>query len=127
LETDPPVILDGAHNPSGARALVKTLKETYPGHQVGFILGFLEDKDAVGFLRAIKPLVSNAWTIPIDAPRGTTAEHSAAQARVAGIDAVPGTVSNVWNAAREWASAEPDRLVVIAGSLYLKQMLEKGM
>ena len=123
LETDPLMILDGAHNPSAGRALVKTLKELYPKHQVGFVFGFLDDKESVEFLREIKPLVSKAWTIPIDAPRGTTAEHSASQAQVAGIQAIPIAVSKVWNSAREWAGAEPDRLVVITGSLYLKQAL----
>ncbi len=123
IGNDPLMILDGAHNPSAARALIRTLKENYPKHQVGFILGFLDDKDSVEFLRILKPLVSKAWTIAIDAPRDTTAEHAAAQARVAGIDATPAEVSVAWNAAREWAS-ESDRLVVIAGSLYLKQMLQ---
>ncbi len=122
LQSDPLVILDGAHNPSAARALVKTLKENHPKQQVGFIFGFLDDKDSVEFLREIKPVVSAAWTIPIDAPRGTTAEESAAQCRVAAIDARPESVCGAWNAALEWA-AEPNRLIVITGSLYLKQML----
>jgi len=126
LETDPPIILDGAHNPSAARALAKTLKELYPRRQVGFILGFLDDKDTVEFLREIKPLASKAWTIPIDAPRGTTAETSAEQARVAGIDAVADSVSKAWNFAREWAAAEPGRIVVATGSLYLKQVLREN-
>ncbi len=122
LATDPLVILDGAHNPAAARALVKTLKENYPKNQVGFILGFLDDKDTMGFLREIKPMVSRAWTIPIDAPRGTTAEHSATLCKVAGMEATPCDISSAWNAAREWASDEPDRLVCITGSLYLAQL-----
>jgi len=122
LGTDPTVILDGAHNPSAARALVKTLKENYSSYQVGFILGFLDDKETVEFLREIKPLASKAWTVPITAPRGTAAEHSAAQAQVAGFAAVPGDVESVLSAAREWASAEPNRLVCITGSLYLVQL-----
>ncbi len=124
LETDPLMILDGAHNPSAARALVKTIRENYPTHQVGFVLGFLDDKEAVEFLREIKPLVAAAWTIPIDAPRGTTAEHAMLQAQVVGFSAQPLTVSNAWKTAREWASAEPNRLVVLTGSLYLKQALD---
>ncbi len=123
LCTDPLIILDGAHNPSGARALIKTFKENYPKHQIGFLFGFLVDKDAVEFLRILKPRVTAAWTIPIVAARGTTAEHSAAQARVAGISAEPLSVADAWNAARSWASASPDRLICITGSLYLKQML----
>ena len=126
LETDPLVILDGAHNPSAARALMKTLRESYPKVQVGFVLGFLDDKDTIEFLREIKLLVSSAWTISIEAPRGTTAEQTAVQCRVAGIEATPSKVSEAWDAASEWASAESDRLIVITGSLYLKQVLGKN-
>jgi len=122
LEADPLMVLDGAHNPSAGRALAKTIRENYPKHQVGFILGFLDDKESVGFLREIKPLVSAAWTVSIDAPRGTTTEHSATQCRIAGIEATPAEVPSARNAAREWASAEPDRLVCITGSLYLVQL-----
>jgi len=123
IDRDPLMILDGAHNPSAARALVQTLKETYPKHQMGFIFGFLEDKDVVEFLRAIKPLVAKAWMIPIDAPRGTSAEYSSAQAQLAGIDGVSSSLSAGLNAAREWASAEPNRLVCVTGSLYLAEAL----
>ena len=125
LSSDPLLVLDGAHNPSAARALVKTLKENYPKHRVGFIFGFLDDKDSVEFLRILKPLVAKAWTIAIHAPRGMTAQQSQAQAVVAGIDAAPVGVETAWNDAAEWAS-ESDRLVVIAGSLYLKQMLTQA-
>ncbi len=120
---DPLVILDGAHNPSAARALFKTLKEFYPKHRIGFIFGFLDDKDSVEFVRMLKPLVARAWAVSIDAPRGTTAGHAAAQIRAAGLEATSAEVSVVWNQAREWAVAEPDRLVVVTGSLYLKHML----
>ena len=123
LESDPPVILDGAHNPAAARALAQTLREAYPRHQVGFILGFLDDKEQVGFLREIAPLVSKAWTIPIDAPRGCDAPASAAAARAAGIDAEARTASEAWKAARAWAAEAPGRVVCATGSLYLRQML----
>ena len=126
LEKDPLIILDGAHNPSAGRAMAKTLKELYPRKQIGFIFGFLDDKESVEFLRAIKPFVFKAWTIGIDAPRGTTAEQAALQCHVAGIDAEPSDVSNAWNAAKAWAN-DPDRLIVITGSLYLKQVLEQGL
>lgn len=122
LVTDPMIILDGAHNPSAGRALAKTLKELYPKKQIGFIFGFLDDKESIEFLREIKPLVSNAWTVGIDAPRGTTAEEAALQCTVAQIDAEPAEVPGVWKSARAWASM-PDRLIVVTGSLYLKQTL----
>ncbi|VGO15934.1 Folylpolyglutamate synthase [Pontiella desulfatans] len=123
LLTEPLMILDGAHNPSAARALAKTLRELHSGKQIGFIFGFLEDKESVEFLRELKPLASKVWTLPIDAPRGITAEQAAVQCRVAGLEATPAGPSTAWDSAREWASADPDRLIVITGSLYLKQAL----
>ncbi|MBN2163844.1 MAG: bifunctional folylpolyglutamate synthase/dihydrofolate synthase [Pontiellaceae bacterium] len=121
--SDPLVILDGGHNPSAARALVRTLRENYPKHRIGFIFGFLEDKDAYEFLSALKPRMAKVWTVPIDAPRGTTSEHSAAQLRAVGVDAEPLSVREAWKSACSWAGTESDRLIVITGSLYLKQML----
>lgn len=126
IASDPITVLDGAHNPSAARALVKTLKENYREHQIGFVFGFLDDKDSVEFLRILKPLVTSAWSIPVEAPRGSGAEYAAAQARAAGFDATALPVFEAWNAARKWASEEPARLVVVTGSLYLKKMLAES-
>lgn len=123
VSKEPLVILDGGHNPSAGRALAKTLKELHPKKQIGFIFGFLDDKDAVEFLRELKPLVAKAWAIPIEATRGTTADEAAVQCEVAGIDAEPCGVPDAWDSACAWAS-DPDRLVVVTGSLYLKQMLQ---
>ena len=119
VETDPRVILDGAHNPSSARALVQTLKEVYPAYKVGFVLGFLNDKDAIEFVHAIKPHASAVWTVPINTSRGMTAAQSAAQVRAAGLEAVPLDTAQAWQAACGWASEEPERLICITGSLYL--------
>ncbi len=122
LETDPLVILDGAHNPSAARALAGTLRELYAKKQIGFIFGFLEDKESVEFLRILRPLVSRAWTVSVGGPRGATAEAAAAKARVAGIEAKPAAVEDALQAAREWAGGE-ERLVCVTGSLMLRELL----
>ncbi|HSR87770.1 MAG TPA: folylpolyglutamate synthase/dihydrofolate synthase family protein [Pontiella sp.] len=123
ISNDPLMILDGAHNPSAARALLKTLKENYAKHQIGFIFGFLEDKDSIEFVRILKPLVSKAWAVSINAPRGITATQVAGQIRAAGVEPRSADMLSAWNLAREWAAAGPDRLICITGSLYLRQML----
>jgi dihydrofolate synthase / folylpolyglutamate synthase len=53
---DPLTIYDGAHNPSGARALAETLPEMLGErrHRVG-VVSVLEDKDAAGMLRELMP------------------------------------------------------------------------
>jgi dihydrofolate synthase/folylpolyglutamate synthase len=53
---DPVVILDGAHNPAGARALAASLRAYFPGRPVTFVIGVLADKDAAGILAALSPL-----------------------------------------------------------------------
>lgn len=121
--SDPIVILDGAHNPSAGKALAESLREAFPKHEFGFVFGFLDDKESVGFLRELKPLVKKAWTVGIDAPRGATAEASSLQCQVAGISAAPSECAAVLPGAKAWAAAEPDRLLVLTGSLYLKQSL----
>jgi folylpolyglutamate synthase/dihydropteroate synthase len=74
-------------------------------------------------VQILKPLISRAWAVSIDAPRGMTAGQAARQIGVARLEATFDDVAVVWKQAREWAVAEPGRLVVITGSLYLKQML----
>ena len=42
---EPIVILDGAHNPDGARALARSLAEYFPGQAVTLVIGISADKD----------------------------------------------------------------------------------
>ena len=56
IDRDPLTILDSAHNPAGARALVEALPEVAQGRgrTVG-VVSILEDKDAAGILRELLP------------------------------------------------------------------------
>jgi len=47
------LILDGAHNPAGARALRRALDELFPGKAVVFVLGCFQNKDAPGLVAAL--------------------------------------------------------------------------
>jgi dihydrofolate synthase / folylpolyglutamate synthase len=49
------VVLDGAHNPSGARALAESLPGVVGDRPVIAVVSILEDKDAAGMLRALLP------------------------------------------------------------------------
>ena len=52
---DPPLILDAAHNPDGARALAEALPEAAGEAPVVACLAVLADKDAAGVLAALAP------------------------------------------------------------------------
>jgi dihydrofolate synthase / folylpolyglutamate synthase len=51
LKRRPLTIVDGAHNPAGARVLAETLIKQFPGKRFTFILGVQKDKDAPAMLK----------------------------------------------------------------------------
>ncbi len=116
----PPVIVDGAHNPEGARALRQALKGCGVKAPVGLIAGFCGDKDALGHLRTLAPVVKRAWGVAVPNPRTLTAGQTVGVMRMAGIDEADAceTFQEALNLARGWAS-DVGGVVVVCGSLFL--------
>jgi len=54
----PLVIVDGAHNPAGARVLTATLKKLYPKTKFTVIYGCQKTKDFKGCLQHLKPVIA---------------------------------------------------------------------
>lgn len=50
---EPYVILDGAHNPEGARILIKAINDYFHGARGTFVVAFMEDKDVDGILQEL--------------------------------------------------------------------------
>jgi dihydrofolate synthase/folylpolyglutamate synthase len=120
---DPLTVLDGAHNPDAARALVESLPEALAGAgALGLVMGVLEDKDAAKMLATLLPLCTRAW---FTAPPSTRALSPAALqslARQLGFEetACEPHPRRALELAREWARAQPRAGVVLAtGSIYL--------
>lgn len=108
------LILDGAHNPVGARALVGALEEVYPGEKVDFICGILSDKDWEEVLAVLKVKASSFYFVEIAHARTSQAEELKSYAESNGFK-VAGTGSSKEALAQ---IKRPDRTVVV-GSLYL--------
>jgi dihydrofolate synthase/folylpolyglutamate synthase len=112
---DPLTILDGAHNPAGARALAASLRAYFPGRPVTFVIGILADKDAGGILDALRPLAARIVLTAATNPR------AAAPAALRAL--LPGTRVEVAGSPKEALARarpeEPDGLVCVAGSLSL--------
>ncbi len=47
------ILLDGAHNPQGARKLATYLRNKYPNRKIYYLLGILDDKDKEGILKEV--------------------------------------------------------------------------
>ncbi len=117
----PPVIVDGAHNPAGARALAASLESYFPSQRVTFVIGMSEDKDKAGILDALLPLAGRVIFVAADHPRSASAESLAAVARRLSVgQGIPvGTAPSPGEALR-MAVADPQTTTVcIAGSLFL--------
>jgi dihydrofolate synthase/folylpolyglutamate synthase len=81
---EPVIVIDGAHNPAGAKVLRNTLDELFPGKNIVFLLGILKDKDIAGIVTAlIRPADSVVVAAPLsdragdtqDIAREITAQH----------------------------------------------------
>jgi dihydrofolate synthase/folylpolyglutamate synthase len=112
---DPLTILDGAHNPAGARALAASLRAYFPGRPVTFVIGILADKDAGGILEALRPLAARFVLTASTNPRA--AAPAALRALLHGVRVeTAGSPKEALALAR---LEEPDGLVCVAGSLSL--------
>lgn len=107
------VLLDGAHNPDGARALATAL------HDLGverptIVFGAMRDKRVGAVLGALAPLAPRFIFTAVDDPHALgPAELAAAWRRVGG-----GAAETATTPQDAMAMADAD-LVVVAGSLYL--------
>lgn len=85
----PTVLIDGAHNPAGTAALAAALAEEFGFTRCVAVLAVLGDKDAVGMLAALDPVVDTVVCATNTSPRAMSADQLAAVARdVLGEDRV---------------------------------------
>ena len=118
LSNDPPVILDGAHNPEAAEALGEWIKKVARKQPVGMVAGFLADKDPAAFVRALGIHPVQTWLAPIRSDRAMPVEETQRRLHfLPHVQAMPDTATAL-RAAREWACREHG-VVLITGSLYL--------
>jgi dihydrofolate synthase / folylpolyglutamate synthase len=142
IGAEPPVFVDAAHNPDGARALAETLPALAAGRRVVACLAVLADKDAAAMVRALAPVLDCA--ICTELPRSEDErgifhppdEKSSARksmgprrslpaAELAAICAKAGVTAEAepdfaaaLHRAREIATEPPPGIVVVAGSHY---------
>jgi dihydrofolate synthase / folylpolyglutamate synthase len=110
------VLIDGAHNPAGARALAAHLAETY-GRLLPLVVGVMRDKKIDEILGALAPAASHFFLTAPATPRAAApADLAAVAGRVA--PGVPAHTVRLPIDAVTRAAALGDP-VVVAGSLFL--------
>ena len=120
VRDNPPVVLDGAHNPDGAAALAASLKAAKVRRgTVSLVCGFCADKDVDGFFRTMSPWIRRAWCVPIPNPRSLAPDAAAAKAARFRVAAEPcASFAEALPRAEAAARAEGGS-VFVCGSLFL--------
>jgi dihydrofolate synthase/folylpolyglutamate synthase len=119
------VLLDGAHNPSGAAALARALIDLRPHLAKGrpsLVMATMADKDVAGIVAALAdcPALADARVVctTVDVPRALPAAELAARWKAAAPDRAV-IVSPDSGAALDAALSTAAGPVIVAGSLYL--------
>ena len=117
VSRQPLVLLDGAHNPAGARALAAALLEEFVVDRRILVVATLADKDLRGILEALAPATGRLVVTTNRSPRAAPAERLRKEAEAVGLHAevAPDVVTAVRRAIDGAAETEA---VVVTGSLY---------
>jgi dihydrofolate synthase / folylpolyglutamate synthase len=127
------LLLDGAHNPAGAKVLREALEgapvsdpayrcnhSQHAGPEAGapitLILGVLQDKDWQHICETLAPLAARIYTVPVSSERSANPEELAEVCRQTNPAAVVAACHSLSDALER---AADKKFVVITGSLYL--------
>lgn len=119
LSKQPPVILDGAHNPNGIEAFNNAVKNFLPNKKIIAVIGMLADKDIECSLKLLEDTFSTVFTVPVNNPR-TISAAALTQKCIKYFDDIKTFESpeHAFDVAYEQAQ-KSDAAVVVCGSLYL--------
>lgn len=118
LRRSPVVIVDGAHNLSGVRAILATLEDFFPGRRTIMVVGILKDKDWVQMIKHLASCADVLIATTPCSPRALDANRLAVEASKIKADTmVCEAPEDAVRAALN--KAGPDDVVCITGSLYL--------
>jgi dihydrofolate synthase/folylpolyglutamate synthase len=125
----PALVFDVAHNPHAAAVLAQNLDQMGYYPRTHAVLGAMADKDLVGLVQALLPMIDVWYCCDLPTPRAATASRlaeavtTARQARVAGSAPLPAAVCSthvgpVEALAAAVSAADPTDRIVVFGSFF---------
>jgi len=121
-----PIILDVAHNPASATALVDGWLDEYGAQRCNIVFATLDDKDIAGVINALSPVVGHWHCLALDVPRASSTAKLAALVELnvtprenahLSIVTEHENVEAAMQAALNYAGAD-DSCVLVAGSFH---------
>lgn len=120
---EPVILLDGAHNLHGVKALKKSLEKLYPGGKYHFLMGVLADKDYREMFEEMLPLAERIDTVTPESARALQGEELSKLIRGRGVPSEfhPDMKEAFW----QLKALPGEKRVCIFGSLYFIGEIEK--
>ena len=113
----PTVVLDGAHNGEGVKALIETIEDFRQGRKVKLLFASMEDKEWRLMLNMLVDVVDEVVLTRVSMARSAAPEvlarHIAGRVRHRVIDDARQALGSLL------AGARPEEILLVAGSLYL--------
>lgn len=121
---EPLILVDGAHNESGAEALAESIRRLMPGRCIHGIMGVFRDKDYKRMVAIMQSVLQDVVTVKAPGTRGLPAEELAQVWEESGCLTV-GSAQSVQEALKSTlARCEKEDAVVLFGSLSLLRELK---
>jgi dihydrofolate synthase/folylpolyglutamate synthase len=120
VRTEPPILLDGAHNPAGAKTLALSLESEFSDKPLVGLLAVLSDKDVAGLLAELADCFDSVVVTASSSNRSLEVASLAAvatqklQARIESVAGFQEALERARTIAREI-----DGMVVVTGSISL--------
>lgn len=123
IKSEPPILIDGAHNAAAAVALSNTLAKTFLGRykRIILVLGIMGDKDIEGIMKPLLPLASEIILTSPNYERAASPDRLASIAASLGFPRVriAPTIRDALEMAEGFSQSAPHgSLIVVTGSFY---------
>lgn len=119
VHKNPYLILDGAHNIEGMKALLVTLRERFPNQMFKVFYAALHDKDIIGMIRELAPICKEVTLTDIDHPRAATSADLEMWFRDANPELIVRRIPSFEEAFDSWYRLDDTSEILLAtGSLY---------
>ena len=118
VSPNPDMILDGAHNPAGARAVVRYLERFYPDRRIWLIYGAMRDKAIDEVAGILFPVAGELIFVGIASDRAVRPE---ALTELAGKGTAVANIAAAFELLHQRAMEEDlsEDVILITGSLFL--------
>lgn len=120
IRTEPPLLLDGAHNPAGAKILSQALRADFSDKPLIAVMAVLAEKDAEGLISNLQGIFEKVILTRSSSPRSMpVAELESVAKRVYGQDVTTFSDFEVALDHAKRLATELDGMVVVTGSITL--------